>query len=79
MVLPYDIGAAFERQAHQSGWHTAARLNVSDRADTPLHRVLLALTRQPAQLQEQRLAIKQADGGYTQGFRRLITEFYLFH
>ncbi|CAI1079448.1 tRNA1(Val) (adenine(37)-N6)-methyltransferase [Serratia entomophila] len=79
VILPHGIGAAFESQAHQRGWRTAARLNVSDRADTPLHRVLLALTRQPAQLQEQRLAIKQADGSYTEGFRRLITEFYLFH
>jgi tRNA1Val (adenine37-N6)-methyltransferase len=55
-------------------------LNVSDRADTPLHRVLLVLTRQPVEEKtEQSLAIKQADGSYTDDFRRLITDFYLFY
>ena len=54
-------------------------MNVSDRADTPLHRVLLALTRRETPLREQALAIKQADGSYTDDFRRLITDFYLFY
>lgn len=79
VVLPYHIGAAYESQAHRGGWHTAARLNVSDRADTPLHRVLLALTRQPTPGEVERLAIKQAEGSYTEDFRRLISEFYLFY
>ena len=30
-------------------------------------------------LQAQALAIKQADGSYTDDFRRLITDFYLFY
>ncbi|CAI1930519.1 tRNA1(Val) (adenine(37)-N6)-methyltransferase [Serratia quinivorans] len=80
VVLPHDIGEAFETNAHRRGWHTAQRLNVSDRADTPMHRVLLALTRQPAEeATEQKLAIKLADGSYTDDFRRLITDFYLFY
>ncbi|MGO2369732.1 MAG: tRNA(1)(Val) (adenine(37)-N(6))-methyltransferase TrmN [Serratia sp. (in: enterobacteria)] len=80
VVLPHDIGEAFETNAHERGWYTAQRLNVSDRADTPLHRVLLALTRQPTDANvEQKLAIKLADGSYTDDFRRLITDFYLFY
>jgi tRNA1Val (adenine37-N6)-methyltransferase len=80
VVLPHDIGEAFESNAQRRGWHTAQRLNVSDRADTPLHRVLLALTRQPTeQKAAQSLAIKLADGSYTEAFRRLITDFYLFY
>ncbi|CUW23309.1 tRNA1(Val) (adenine(37)-N6)-methyltransferase [Serratia grimesii] len=80
VVLPHDIGEAFESNAHGRGWHTAQRLNVSDRADTPLHRVLLALTRQPTDANvERKLAIKLADGGYTDDFRHLITDFYLFY
>ncbi len=54
-------------------------MNVSDRADTPRHRMLLALTRRETPLREQALAIKQADGGYTDDFRRLIADFYLFY
>uniref|UniRef100_UPI001BD43610 tRNA1(Val) (adenine(37)-N6)-methyltransferase n=1 Tax=Serratia marcescens TaxID=615 RepID=UPI001BD43610 len=79
VVLPHDIGAEFERLAQQSGWHTAAKVNVSDRADTPLHRVLLALARRETPLREQALAIKQADGSYTDDFRHLIADFYLFY
>ncbi|WP_259218324.1 tRNA(1)(Val) (adenine(37)-N(6))-methyltransferase TrmN [Serratia sp. BIGb0234] len=80
VVLPHDIGEAFESNAQRRGWHTAQRLNVSDRADTPLHRVLLALTRQPTEEKAaQSLAIKLADGSYTEAFRRLITDFYLFY
>lgn len=79
VVLPYDIGVVFESQAHRGGWHTFARLNVSDRGDTRLHRVLLALTRQPTPVEVERMAIKQADGSYTEDFRRLITEFYLLY
>ena len=43
-------------------------------------RVLLALTRQPTEEKAaQSLAIKLADGSYTEAFRRLITDFYLFY
>ncbi|MDX7086074.1 tRNA (adenosine(37)-N6)-methyltransferase TrmM, partial [Serratia marcescens] len=49
------------------------------RADTPLHRVLLALTRRETPRREQALAIKQADGSYTDDVRRLIADFYLFY
>ncbi|MGL6017551.1 MAG: tRNA(1)(Val) (adenine(37)-N(6))-methyltransferase TrmN [Gibbsiella quercinecans] len=79
VVLPHDIGSTFEAAALQCGWHCAQRVNVSDRADTPYHRVLLALVRQPQATAETALAIKQADGSYTAQFRRLITDFYLFY
>ncbi|TQI81789.1 tRNA1Val (adenine37-N6)-methyltransferase [Serratia fonticola] len=77
VVLPYAIGEAFEVNAHQRGWHTARRLNISDRADTPKHRLMLALARQPVAKQEAELAIKRADSSYTAEFRQLITDFYL--
>lgn len=77
VVLPHGIGEAFEVNAHQRGWHTARRLNISDRAETPQHRMLLALTRHPVVKEETELAIKQDDGRYTADFRRLITDFYL--
>lgn len=77
VVLPYDIGVAFEVNAQQRGWHTARRLNISDRADTAKHRILLALVRRPLVKEEAELAIKLADGSYTADFCQLITDFYL--
>jgi len=77
VVLPYGIGEAFEVNAHQRGWHTARRINISDRVDTQKHRMLLALARSPAEKEETELAIKLADGSYTADFRQLITDFYL--
>lgn len=77
VVLPHDIGKAFEVNAHQRGWYTARRLNISDRADTQQHRMLLALTRRLMAKEETELAIKQDDGSYTADFRQLITDFYL--
>ncbi|QNK33595.1 methyltransferase [Serratia sp. JUb9] len=79
VVLPYDIGEAFAADALQRGWHLAQRVNVSDRADTPRHRILLALTRTAQTCAHSDLAIKQAEGDYTAPFRRLITDFYLFY
>ncbi|WP_431225341.1 tRNA(1)(Val) (adenine(37)-N(6))-methyltransferase TrmN [Serratia sp. L9] len=77
VVLPYDIGEAFEVNAHQRCWYTARRLNISDRADTHKHRMMLALARRPVAKKEAELAIKRADGSYTTEFRQLITDFYL--
>ncbi|MDC6117884.1 methyltransferase [Serratia rubidaea] len=79
VVLPYEIGEAFAAGALQRGWHLAQRVNVSDRADTARHRILLALTRTPQACVESDLAIKQADGDYSPPFRRLIADFYLFY
>lgn len=78
VILPYEIGEEFEANAHQRGWQTARRLNISDRADTPKHRLLLALAKGPVgHKEEAQLAIKLADGSYTADFRQLITDFYL--
>ncbi|PVZ85480.1 tRNA (adenosine(37)-N6)-methyltransferase TrmM [Serratia sp. S1B] len=77
VILPYDIGIAFELNAHQRGWHTVRRLKISDRADTAKHRIIVCLTRQAGVTEEMELAIKQADGSYTADFRQLITDFYL--
>lgn len=77
LVLPYDIGEAFEQHAHQCGWYTARRLNVSDRTETRLRRMMLTLSRRPVTKEEGNLAIKRLDGGYTEAFCQLITEFYL--
>lgn len=77
VILPYSIGMLFEKNAQQRGWYSARRLIVSDRADTKKHRLLLALARSTTVTEETELAIKQADGRYTDEFRQLITNFYI--
>lgn len=77
VVLPYSIGETFEVNAHQRGWYTARKLNISDKADTQKHRLLLALARTSVVKEEAELAIKEADGSYTTDFRLLIKDFYL--
>lgn len=79
VVLPYAIGEAFTADAQRRGWHMAQRVNVSDRPQTPRHRMLLSLTREPQRRVEYDLAIKQADGSYSDAFRALIADFYLFY
>lgn len=78
VVLPYDIGLVFERNAHQHGWFTKERLDVQDRLGKPLNRMLLALSRMPSCCaKRQQLALRKEEGIYSSEFCQLITDFYL--
>jgi len=77
VVLPYDIGMTFEAMAHQKGWFSAWRMVVRDRPGKPLNRMLLTLSRQPADIVEQELALRKSEGIYSEAFCALITDFYL--
>ncbi|MDX7989135.1 methyltransferase [Xenorhabdus sp. 12] len=79
VVLPYDIGEFFEKMALNLGWFTHYRVNIRDRKDKPLHRLLLGLSRQDQQdPQIHELALRAVDGSYSDEFRQLVTDFY-FH
>ncbi|WP_114195340.1 tRNA(1)(Val) (adenine(37)-N(6))-methyltransferase TrmN [Edaphovirga cremea] len=79
VVLPYAIGENFESNAHASGWFTAIRVNIRDRDDKPLHRMLLALSRQKIEPEIQALSIRKSEGSYSEEFCKLIGDFYLFY
>lgn len=77
VVLPYDIGLAFETLSHQKGWFSVRRMAVRDRPGKPLNRLLLTLSRQSAKREEQELALRKSEGIYSEEFCALITDFYL--
>lgn len=79
VVLPYEIGERFVTRAAAAGWHLAQRLALRDRPGKPLHRVLLTLVRQPAAPQLGEMPLRDTDGHYSDAFRQLITDFYLFY
>ncbi|AYA39433.1 methyltransferase [Xenorhabdus nematophila] len=79
VVLPYDIGEFFEKRASELGWFTHHRVNIRDRQDKPLHRLLLGLSLQPQDTQVSELTIRALDGTYSDGFRQLVTDFYLYY
>lgn len=77
VVLPYDIGLAFERNAQSRGWFTSQRVEIRDRPGKPLNRMLLALSLHPQQVVFQELAIREQLNVYSAAFRQLIADFYL--
>ncbi|MEQ1974649.1 methyltransferase [Xenorhabdus sp. SGI240] len=79
LVLPYEIGEQFEKMASDLGWFTHFRVNVRDRQDKPLHRLLLGLSRQEQDIQVSELTIRSSDDTYSDDFRQLITDFYLYY
>ncbi|MCP9269790.1 tRNA1(Val) (adenine(37)-N6)-methyltransferase [Xenorhabdus sp. XENO-1] len=79
VVLPYNIGETFEQMAAERGWFTHHRVNIRDRQDKPLHRLLLAFSRQGQETQVSELTIRVSDGVYSTEFRQLVTDFYLYY
>lgn len=77
VVLPYDIGLAFEALAHQKGWYSAWQMAVRDRPGKPLNRLLLTLSRQAVAREDHELALRKSEGVYSEAFCALITDFYL--
>ncbi|MBD2781343.1 tRNA(1)(Val) (adenine(37)-N(6))-methyltransferase TrmN [Xenorhabdus szentirmaii] len=79
VVLPYDIGQNFESMASELGWFTAFRVNIRDRQDKPLHRLLLGLSLHQQEPQISELMLRAPNGEYSIDFRRLVTDFYLYY
>ncbi|WP_414153068.1 tRNA(1)(Val) (adenine(37)-N(6))-methyltransferase TrmN [Rahnella aceris] len=77
VVLPYDIGLAFETLAHRKGWFSARRMAVRDRPGKPLNRLVLTLSRQSVERVDEELALRKSEGVYSEAFCALITDFYL--
>ncbi|AOM39238.1 tRNA(1)(Val) (adenine(37)-N(6))-methyltransferase TrmN [Xenorhabdus hominickii] len=79
VVLPYDIGEFFERMASDLTWFTHFRVNIRDRQDKPLHRLLLGLSLQKQETQVSEITIRSLDGIYADEFRQLVTDFYFYY
>lgn len=77
VVLPHDLGEELARLAVQQDWFVHCQVDIRDRPGKPLHRMLLTLSRQPAETQYQHLDLRQLEGVYSPEFCALISEFYL--
>ncbi|EIC84397.1 tRNA1(Val) (adenine(37)-N6)-methyltransferase [Serratia sp. M24T3] len=77
VVLPFEIGLAFEQSAQQRAWHTRARIDIRDRPGKPLNRMLLALSKQWREPEHHELALREQLNVYSTEFRELIADFYL--
>ncbi|ATM94812.1 putative S-adenosyl-L-methionine-dependent methyltransferase [Yersinia frederiksenii] len=77
VVLPHDLGGELAHLAVQQDWFVHCQVDIRDRPGKPLHRMLLTLSRQPAETQYQHLDLRQSEGVYSPEFCVLISEFYL--
>lgn len=78
VVLPVQVIDDFVRQALRQGWFVRQRLDVSETSSRPVHRVSLALSRQPGERVVGQLAIRDAERRYSEDFQALTQDFYLF-
>ncbi|GAA0327812.1 tRNA1(Val) (adenine(37)-N6)-methyltransferase [Morganella psychrotolerans] len=77
VVLPYDIGQAFIAAGNEQSWFLHSQVAVSDKPDTPFHRILIALSRRAVTAQTRAMSIKTQDGQYSNDFKAFISGFYL--
>lgn len=78
LVLPYDVGVEVEKMGIESGWFSAYRVDIRDKAETETHRMLLGLKREECFTQYSTLILKEGpENEYTEEFQKLIRNFYL--
>ncbi|RUT65334.1 tRNA (adenosine(37)-N6)-methyltransferase TrmM [Morganella morganii] len=77
VVLPYTTGQDFIAAAGEQNWFLHTQIAVSDKPDTPFHRVLIALSRRPGCARHRTMSIKTEEGSYSSDFKSFITGFYL--
>ncbi|MBY5980378.1 tRNA1(Val) (adenine(37)-N6)-methyltransferase [Ferrimonas balearica] len=77
LILPLVEGELLLTRLANSGLHLIRRTAVHSRADKPTQRLLLTLSRQPAEPVLDTLVIHSQDGGYSAAFCALTQDFYL--
>lgn len=65
------------QQALAQGWYLARRCEVRSKANKPVQRLLLSLSKQRQKAANSSLIIHQADGGYSAEYKALLQDFYL--
>ena len=76
-ILPLAEAEAMLQQALAQGWYLAQRLEVRSKANKPVQRLLLSLSKQKQKTAASSLIIHQADGGYSGEYKALLRDFYL--
>ena len=78
VVLPSQVASDFRITACQQGWSIRQRLAVRERAEGQPHRELLTLAKQAGTCEGRMLIVRAEDGSYSDDFRALTKDFYLF-
>lgn len=78
VVLPETVGQNFIDLALADGWHLRFRFDVAEYANRPPHRVLLGFSPSTGETLVERLAIRAEDTHYSEDWRSLTRDFYLF-
>ena len=78
LVLPYNIATKFLTQAECQGWYCGRKLTVTDSKLKPPHLLLLEIAPYPLTCCEDFLMIRNVDRKYSDEFRKLTGDFYLF-
>ena len=76
-ILPLAEAGAMLQQALAQGCYLAQRLVVRIKANKPVQRLLLSLSKQKQKATASSLIIHQADGGYSAEYKALLRDFYL--
>ena len=64
--------------AQTAGWHLRFRIDVAEYAHRPPHRVLLGFSPSAGETLLERMAIRNQDTHYSEAWRSLTRDFYLF-
>lgn len=78
LVLPYNIAIKFLEQVQCQGWYCGRKLIVTDSESKPPHLLLLEMAPYPLKHCEDFLVIRGVDRKYSDEFRQLTSDFYLF-
>lgn len=78
LVLPYHIADTFKYMCEANQLFMAQRLNVRYMMTRPISLSLMCFIKQYEPSVYSELCIRNNDGSYTNDFRKLLTDFYLF-
>jgi tRNA1Val (adenine37-N6)-methyltransferase len=77
VLLPEYQSSLFELLALKRYLFPIKKLTIFNRQDSSVFRIITVFSHQKKEFLNERLIIKDEDGGYTSGFKRLLKDYYL--
>ena len=78
VIIPAESAQKIENLALSHGLFCSQKMGIHAYPNQPANRVMLVFSRQEIQTQTEMLIIRDTDNSYTDGYRELTKEFYLF-
>jgi len=76
-IYPAEESAEFQRLVHDHGLFPFYNLNIKNRPNEPVFRIISGYTKKQIPLSVEQLIIRNNDDSYTLEFKRLLKDFYL--